>query len=641
MGISLVLREAHDHVLANNPDKALKGLRGYFQKNGFHASAVLGVDQFLSENSVVLEGSSWETCRVAVLGSATTQAIVAAVRCSLLLEFQQAVIYESGFGTFAQEILSEGGALLDFDPDIVLVAVDAPIAPIFPATPRDGGQIDEVLAGELTHWRRLWTAYSRRFRCPMIQHLLMPPTETGIGVAERYAPWGSRRLCESLNEAYVSEGPGFIRWIDIDSIAQIVGTTNWRDPRLFFFGKYPFNPKYLGHYAFAFLGAWRSAMARQKKLMVVDLDNTLWGGVIGDDGLDGLQLGPGTPEGEAYHYFCTYLRSLKAKGVLLAVASKNDFDIAMEVFDLHPHMPLKRSDFAAIECNWEDKPSSLRRIATKLNLDISSLVFADDNAAECDFVRRELPEVTVVNLAGDPAHFSTLIDGMHLFDAHSLSNEDLLRAQSYSGRAEAAILEAQIADMDGYLASLGMCARNLKLGEAEIGRLAQMEMKTNQFNLTTRRRTREQIEQQFVDRDGVVLAFALSDRFADHGLVAYVAATKRGPDLWITDWLMSCRVFSRTLEQFCFNTVLQEAKRRGAVAIVGEYVSTPKSRVVTDLYPRLGFSPYADAPSLDSDRQLWRLITETAVPLKTWVEDATVLASSLGIPGSGGRPRIN
>lgn len=556
--------------------------------------------------------------RLAILGSYTTQPIATAARCALLAEGVLADIYEAPFGAYLQEILSPSSSFYAFSPDAVVIATHLSAISSLPGISAPKEDVEDTLDREVEHWRSLWEILASRLGKPVLQHLFEGPEEEFLGIAERRSEWAAARFVDSLNTRLIEAAPGFVRWIDVDHLAARVGRHNWHDPRLHHHAKLGFSPRFLPDYSLLFAAAWRSATGKTKKALVVDLDNTLWGGVIGDDGLDGIRLGPGTAEGEAYVAFCEYLKALRRRGVILAVCSKNDRETAAEVFDRHPHMPLRLSDFAVFQCNWEDKATNLRRIASDLNIDIATLAFVDDNPAECELVRQKLPGVTVISLDGDPVQFARLIDRQHLFDSPIYSGEDLLRAESYAARAKAAELKAQASDLESYLDSLDMVATIAKPAPEEFSRLAQMEMKTNQFNLTTRRLTQLELVRVSDDPNAIILALSLADCFANHGLVSYLAAVQENGVLRISDWVMSCRVFSRTAEEFMFNHLLQIAKARCVAEIVGEFRATAKNAVVSNLYSKLGFYAIEGNPG-----QWWCLPVKSACPRKTYIKEAT------------------
>ena len=255
---------------------------------------------------------------------------------------------------------------------------------------------------------------------------------------------------------------------------------------------------------------------------------------------------------------------------------------------------LKRDDFAAFECSWSDKAGGMKRIAQALNVGVDSFVFCDDNPAECALVRQELPEVAVVHVGTDPAAFIDLFDCGHWFDMQAYTTEDLGRAQAYAARAATLAEQSEATDIGGYLAGLDMKGKLYRPEEPDIARVAQLELKTNQFNVTTRRYSEAQVR-GFMDRnDAVVLAFRLSDRFGDHGLTSTLVAFHEDDAMRIDSWLMSCRVFSRSAEHYILKGLIGIAEGMGATKLVGQYHATPKNDVVADLYPRMGFSVRED-----------------------------------------------
>jgi FkbH-like protein len=329
-------------------------------------------------------------------------------------------------------------------------------------------------------------------------------------------------------------------------------------------------------------------------VLALDLDNTLWGGVIGDDGVEGIVLGAGSPAGEAFAEWQHYANALRARGVVLAACSKNDPAIAETGFS-HPNTVLTRADFAAFECSWNDKVQGLRKLAADLNLGLDSFVFCDDNPAECALVQAELPEVAVIHLGTDPAQFIDLLDAGHWFDQSDITTEDLGRGDMYAARAQALAEQQSAPDIGAYLKGLKMVGRLGRPEPAEMTRFAQLEMKTNQFNLTTRRYTPEALDAFMERSDVVVLAFHLADRFGAHGLTSTLVAIQEGDTLRIDTWLMSCRIFSRSAEAYILRGLVEIARERGATRILGEYQPTPKNVVVVDLFARLGFEPAGDA----------------------------------------------
>jgi FkbH-like protein len=528
------------------------------------------------------------TQRIAVLGSVTIDYLARAVACCVVQEGVFPVLYQAPFGSYVQEVLDAGSALHGFEPELVVVAphwrdmvASLPIS----ASAQD---VDAALASKVALLRTLWDRLTAT-GVKIIQHMLAPPPGRYRGVAERLAPAFAANQVRRLNAMLLDAGGGLVSWIDMEALAHEIGTKRFSPAKFYYAAKLEHDQKWLPDYLPLFRAAWRSANGRAKKVLVVDLDNTLWGGVIGDDGVEGIELGSSSPTGEAFADWQHYLKGLGERGVILAVCSKNDPAVAETGFS-HPNSVLRRSDFSAFVCSWNDKVAGLRQIARDLNVGIDSFVFCDDNPAECDLVRRELPEVAVVCMGTDPAAFIDVFDGGHWLDADRYTQEDLGRAAAYTARAAALAEQSEATDIGSYLAGLGMKGSLKRPSEADIARVAQLELKTNQFNVTTRRYTEAQIR-GFMDReDAIVLAFRLTDRFGDHGLTSTLVAFHEDETIRIDSWLMSCRIFSRSAEQFILLGLVEIAAGRGAKHVVGTYLPTPKNDVVADLYLRLGFS---------------------------------------------------
>jgi FkbH-like protein len=538
-----------------------------------------------------LDSALWPRLSIAMLGGYTTEPLANALRCAACREGRWAEVYEAPFQAYRQEILDPASGLYATPRDVVVLALHALNLQPFPDAASSSAEVESALDELADQFARLWKTLHDRLGCPVWQHTLEPLGYRYIGPAEAGWPAAPDGFIARLNERLRQTAPAFVHWVDTAALAQRVGVDSWLDRRLYYHGKYGFNPRYLDHYYGLLLGLMRVLLGTTRKALVVDLDNTLWGGVVGDDGVEGIQLGPGSAVGEAHADFCHYLRQLARRGIILAVCSKNEPAVAREVFLRHAEMPLKLDDFAAFHCSWDDKVAGLRAIARELNISIDHLAFADDNPAECDLVRQQLPTVGVIELKGDPAGFVPLVERGHWFDGVRLSAEDAKRAASYQALRQADQVRSEAADLPTYLRSLAMTASCTPALPADLPRLAQLEAKTNQFNLTSRRYDEAAVQQLLARSDACVLVGRLRDRFADHGLVASAILIQDGSDWRIDSWLMSCRVFSRTFEQFMLNAMIEQVGLRGGARLVGEFRPTERNAVVKELYPSLGFKP--------------------------------------------------
>lgn len=520
--------------------------------------------------------------RIGILSDQSTQPLANAIRVSALREGLLAQIYEAPFGAIHQEILTEHSGLHTFRPEFVVLALSAEWLAHTPPGPAPDAEIEQSLTADLATCQSLWVGLGQSLGVPIVQHSLVTSPSLLAGPAESGALWSEYCYVTALNKRMRDSAPAAVHWLDLARLAEKVGLLNWHDLRLKHHAKFGFAIRFLPEYATWFGATLRGVLGSAPKALVVDLDNTLWGGVIGDDGLDGIRLGPTCAEGEAYKAFCEYVKALGKRGVILGICSKNELKNAEEVFSSHAHMPLRLSDFSSVRCNWEDKASNLRDIAHELNIDTSSIVFLDDSPAECERVAQELPTVRIVRMHGDPSGFIQTLDSLCFFHSQRFSREDLQRTDSYQARAKSLEIRRIAVDLGSYLESLEMKGSVEKVTHVHLPRLAQMEMKTNQFNLSTRRLSQERLQSMSESPNQTLLAVSLKDRFADHGLVAYLAAECAGEVMTVTDWVMSCRVFSRTLEEYTFKQLISAAKHQGVKHIELKYSPTNKNSVMVE-----------------------------------------------------------
>jgi FkbH-like protein len=386
--------------------------------------------------------------------------------------------------------------------------------------------------------------------------------------------------------------PSFVHLCDAEFLSCRRGTLASRDPRHWFESKQPCSPALLLDLARETAHLIEQLRRAPRKVLVLDLDNTLWGGVIGDDGLDGIELGDTSPRGEAFKAFQRYVLSLSQRGVLLAVCSKNDQARAMEAFEKHPEMVLRPEHIVSFKANWEPKSDNLRAIAAELDLGLDSLVFVDDNPAEIEIVRQFAPEVKAVLLGPDPADYVGRLQDSRSFEPRSITKEDESRTTLYRQRAERAAHQASMTDMPAYLRSLEMTGVIAGFEEIDVARIAQLINKSNQFNLTTRRRTEGEVRVVASDKGFDCFTVRLNDRFGEHGLISIVICEAEGETLVIDTWLMSCRVLNRQVEHAVANEIFRLARARGCRFVRGAFIPTAKNGMVEGHYPLMGFERF-------------------------------------------------
>ncbi len=410
--------------------------------------------------------------------------------------------------------------------------------------------------------------------------------------------------------------PPFLHICDLEFLSHRHGGANARDERAWFESKQPCSSAMLVELAREVAQMIGALKRSPKKVLALDLDNTLWGGVVADDGLEGIELGDTSPRGEAFKAFQKYIASLKHRGVLLAVCSKNDHARAAEVFEKHPEMILRMDDLVSFKANWEPKSDNLRQMASELNLGLDSFVFVDDNPAEIEIVRQFTPEVATILLGPDSSTYVAQLQDCRFFEPRNITTEDVERTGQYQSEARRSELMGKAADMDSYLESLAMEASISEFTTTDVPRLAQLINKSNQFNLTTRRRTEGEVLAVMNDPEGIAYSVRLKDRFGDHGLISIVIGRKSGHTLAIDTWLMSCRVLKRQVEELVLNEVARLASLRGCDRLEGVYLPTAKNEMVRDFYARMGFALVSE----DAQRRQFELGLETFQPVATKIK---------------------
>ena len=483
-------------------------------------------------------------------------------------------------------------------------------------------EVDGAIGRFVSELRSLWRKAREIGGAAVIQQTFLDVSEPLFGGYDRMVPGAPATVVTRLNnQVCEAAGRDGVLVLDIARASQRDGIDAWFDVGRWLQGKLEIAPQaapLYGDLAARILGAQRGL---SKKCLVLDLDNTLWGGVIGDDGLDGIVLGEGSAAGEAHLALQHYAKQLKERGVVLAVCSKNDAKIAEAAFRDHPEMVLRRSDFAAFQANWDDKAQNLKAIAARLNIGIDSLVFVDDNPIERARVRQSLPMVAVPEMPEDPAHYVRCLAEAGYFEAIAFTAEDRDRAQSYAANAEREALLGSAESMEDFLRGLAMTAVYGPFTAVDHARVVQLINKTNQFNTTTRRYAGDEIARIMEEPDAVTLQFRLLDRVGDNGLVSTMILRPTPDDdeaLEIENWVMSCRVFGRELEYEAMNIAVEAAKERGARTLVADYIPTPKNDVISKLYPSLGFTE-VDSPTPANGATRWALDLADYVTRKTHI----------------------
>ncbi len=535
-------------------------------------------------------GSRTKRTRIAVLGGTTTAQLTSFLDLFLFACGVDTQVYEADYGVFRQEILDPESELYRFQPQIVFLATSRRDLGRLPAASDGPEAVEAAVAAEVKDWVTLWQLAHDQLRCQIIQNNFETPPWRAFGNFELSHAASPGSFIERVNRALRAQAPRFVSIHDVDGLAASVGRWNWGDERFFHLAKLPCAPEHLVAYAHGVATLIAAHLGQSKKCLVVDLDNTLWGGVIGDDGLAGIALGQGDAVGEAYLAFQRYAKSLCDRGVILAVCSKNEEANAREPFEKHPEMVLRLDDISCFVANWDDKVANLKKIAQELNIGLNSLVFIDDNPAERALVRRFLPEVAVPEMPADPADYIRVLERHSYFEVASLSTEDFKRRDYYRTNVQRQTAEGGHANLDEFLRSLDMRAWIGPIRETDFERSVQLIGKSNQFNLTTRRHSTADVLRMLQSPEWVTRVVKLADRFGDNGLISVLLARQRDDGLEIDTWLMSCRVLKRGVEHLLLNHVVEAARQRGLRRVIGEFIPTAKNKLVQNHYQDLGFA---------------------------------------------------
>lgn len=568
-------------------------------------------------------GLATKPVRLAVLGSSTVDHLLPALRVAALRRDLHLTVQTTEYGQYLQELADTSSALHAFKPTAVLLAFDAPSLLGASDVVRNAAEAEAALSAAIERMRTAWRLARDAFGCQIIQQAVVPVFHPLIGNNEHRLSGSPAALIDQLNHRLrqAADESG-VDVLALDWYVRDDGLRAWHDPALWLRAKQEVSPLAAPKFGELAVRLLAAQQGRSAKCLVLDLDNTIWGGVIGDDGLDGIVLGQGSALGEAFVAFQRYVRALSQRGVILAVCSKNDEVNALLPFDKHPEMVLRRADIACFVANWSDKASNIREIAQRLNIGLDSLVFVDDNPFERELVRRELRCVAVPELPEDPALFARCIADGGYFETLRVTGEDISRSQQYQANLQRESLARQSTDLDSYLQGLGMKLTWSAFDTVSLPRIVQLINKTNQFNLTTRRYTSADVEAVMTDTTSFGLQFRLADQFGDNGIIAVVIArtgSRAEREMIIDTWLMSCRVLGRQVEQATLNVVASHAAQAGAEALVGEYRPTAKNQMVRDHYARLGFVPCgADA----TGSSYWRLTLSDFSPKSTFIDIA-------------------
>ena len=564
--------------------------------------------------------------RIAILGGSTTTEVKSMLELFLLAEGIQPTFYESGYNRYFEDILFENPDLWNFKPDIVFIHTTWHNVSQFPELMEDEGEVEQRARREVARFESLWERIHSRLGALIIQNNFDLPRLRPLGNLEAFESSARLNFLLRLNAEFATYARKHSRFLinDILYLSAQLGLDAWHRHTYWYNFHMAVSPTATVSLAQNVAAIIKSVYGRSKKCLVLDLDNTLWGGVVGDDGVQNLILGRDHPVGEAFLDFQRYVKDLQRRGVILAVCSKNDIENAKEGFS-HPDSILKLSDFSVFKANWDPKPTNIRDIAAELNIGLDSVVFIDDNPAERALVADQLPEVASPDVGSNVARFAEILECERYFEVEKLVQDDLNRSSYYNANAQRTVYQAGFIDYGEFLASLEMTAEIAPFSHVYLERITQLINKTNQFNLTSKRYTSAEVEAIARDLNFVTLYGRLADRFGDNGLVSVLIGRAVNETLEIHLWLMSCRVLNRELELAMFDALVEQCQARNLRKIVGIYISSKKNSMVAGHYLNLGFTAIEGG---SDTQQLWHYDVPQSYAPKT--QHIRGIASSAG-----------
>lgn len=558
----------------------------------------------------LLEQENLHTKKIAILGGSTTNDIRKILELFLLNYGIKPEFYESEYGLYWENAVFENEYLENWQPDIVFIHTSNRNIKQMPLATDSNEAVRAMIEGEYNRFKTMWESLEERYHCIIIQNNFEMPFYRLYGNQDGCNIHGNTYVINELNRLfsqYAQEKRNFYIH-DINYLSAVYGIKKWSNPTYWYMYRYALEVPAIPVFCYSLANIIKSIYGKNKKVLMLDLDNTLWGGAIGEDGLEHIEIGAETPLGQAYYEFQKYVKKLSEMGVVLTINSKNDYDNALLGLS-HPEGPLSKDDFAVIMANWENKDVNTLKTVEALELSSDSFVFVDDSPVERALVRDSVEGISVPNIDKIEKTIQT-IDEAGYFEKTLLSDEDFERNNMYKHRVEREVMKKSIMNYDVYLKSLEMHAIIRPFEDAYISRIAQLTNKSNQFNLTTRRYTEAEIKQVSMRKDTICMYGRLSDKFGDEGIVSVVIGLIDGDELKILLWLMSCRVLKRNMEMAMMDSLVQKVYNCGLQRIRGYYYKTKKNEMVKDFYGNFGFEKVKELENGDSE---WILETKDYV----------------------------
>lgn len=551
--------------------------------------------------------------KLAVVGNSSTQHISTAIQGYAYYKGINLEVYDSLYNQLEGQFLDYSSSLYKFEPDYILIYLSPEdLYEKFIQKPDfKRSQFAEDISKEIANY---WQSIKKYSKAKIIQTLIMEKNDSVFGnfasTQKNSFVYQIRLLNFLISENITKSDDVYI--LDTLTLQAKYGYDSIFDANMYYIGKLTLSLDFLPVFAKMVIDIVFAINGKIKKCLVLDLDNTLWGGVIGDDGLENIQIGD-IGIGGIYTDIQNYAKELKKRGIILAVCSKNEESTAKKPFEKHPDMILNLDDIAIFIANWENKADNIKNIQKELNIGMDSIVFIDDNKFERNLVKEVLPDVEVPDLPDNPSFYLEYIKSLNLFETISYSDEDKVRAEQYKIEAKRKSVEQSYTDYTSYLKDLDMKCISAEFDDFNTSRIAQLTQRSNQFNLRTVRYTVQDVKDIINSKDRAGLYFKLSDKYGDYGLVSVVILDIKKDEIFIDTYLMSCRALKRGLEEYVINRIINYAKEKNIQKIVGEYIPTQKNIIVKNLYKDFGFREIGD--------NKWEITTDDYVYKDNYIQE--------------------
>lgn len=554
---------------------------------------------YINESQKIKNKELKNKIKIAILSSYTHNGLKEIMDVKCVENNILATVYEGAYNQFSQEILDQKSNLYKFQPNILFLLLDSrhifEDLYHFPDS-KSISQKKSFVEERILEIKHLVDFFRKQSNSMIVVSNLNIPSDSSYGISEQKIKYNLSEMIQEFNSELISsyKNTDNVAILNFNSFISKFGENNVFDPRQYFFGNIQINLTYLPNFGNELMKFVISFLGLGKKCLILDLDNTLWGGIVGEDGYDGIKLGP-EPPGNAFMEFQKTILSLHHRGIILAINSKNNFDDAMKVIKNHPYMILNEKYFSSIKINWNDKVSNINQIITELNIGLDSVVFLDDDQINQELVRTMLPEVLVPKLPKDPSMFSKFLQDIIQFSNLKITEEDKQRGKMYAQQKMRNELENTTTDLTTFLKKLELKISIKEIDSFSLPRVSQLILKTNQFNLTTKRYQESEIEKMIDDENYFVCYVNVKDKFGDNGITGVFIIKKESKKIWNLDtFLLSCRIMGRDIEKAVFTYIVNKAKYHNIEQIKSKFIPTQKNKPIENFLPNCNFKKEDD-----------------------------------------------